>query len=69
MFLNIFNSNISYVNNDYNQNFLWNKLYFDEIEQSVMRSPANPFEEYINLTKEGKLWKYPINNEQGKVTS
>ncbi len=28
--------------------------------------PINGFDEMIALTNEGKLWKFPINNEQGK---
>ena len=28
--------------------------------------PFNGFEDMIRMTNEGKLWKFPINNEQGK---
>ena len=27
--------------------------------------PLNGFDEMINLTNEGKIWKFPIDNEQG----
>lgn len=29
------------------------------------RMPYNGFEEMIKLTNEGKMWHYPIDNEQG----
>jgi small subunit ribosomal protein S31 len=28
--------------------------------------PSNAFEEMIQWTKEGKLWHFPIDNEQGR---
>lgn len=32
---------------------------------SVDHQPRNGLEEMIQWTKEGKLWQYPINNEDG----
>jgi len=29
--------------------------------------PINGFEEMILLTNQGKLWNFPIDNEQGKL--
>lgn len=44
---------------------VWNKLNEDEMKLSYIRLPLNGFEEMIQLTEEGKLWKFPIDNEQG----
>lgn len=30
---------------------------------------SNAFEEQIRWTKEGKLWKFPIDNEQGMINN
>lgn len=40
----------------------------ESIEASAYRSKStyNKFEELIQWTLDGKLWQYPINNEQGK---
>jgi len=43
---------------------------FDRLEQSEMLKqmtlpPNNDFERMIRWTKEGKLWNFPIDNEQG----
>lgn len=37
---------------------LWN-------QETNCNLPVTRFEELIKLTEEGKLWKFPINNEQG----
>ena len=34
-------------------------------EHSYMRMPTNGFEELIQLTEAGKLWRFPVDNEQG----
>lgn len=44
---------------------LWSELEQEELKLYEQKSPKNAFEEMINWTKEGKLWKYPINNEEG----
>lgn len=36
-----------------------------DIKILYTRSPENAFQEMIQWTEEGKLWKFPINNEQG----
>lgn len=38
---------------------------FERQFQSI-QLPTNSFEEHIILTQEGKMWHYPIDNEQGK---
>ncbi|XP_017476460.1 PREDICTED: 28S ribosomal protein S31, mitochondrial [Rhagoletis zephyria] len=63
--LNIFDPKGLYLNSDISRNLFWEKLLRDEIEQSVDFPPENPFEEMIKWTAEGRLWHYPINNEQG----
>lgn len=44
---------------------IWDRLVKDELEYIIAQPPRNGFEEMIKWTEEGKLWKYPINNEQG----
>lgn len=43
----------------------WNKLLEYEISNSKLTLPNNGFEELITLTEQGRLWKFPIDNEQG----
>lgn len=38
------------------------KLWSSSLQDQL---PSNGFEDLIRLTEEGKLWKYPIDNEQG----
>jgi len=45
--------------------YIWDGLMKDEVERTVIQPPSNAFEEMIRWTEQGKLWKYPINNEQG----
>lgn len=65
--LNIFDPKGLYLNSDISRNVFWEKLQRDEIEQSVDFPCENAFQEMIKWTAEGKLWQYPINNEQGNV--
>ncbi|XP_054163606.1 uncharacterized protein LOC128961396 [Oppia nitens] len=44
---------------------IWDRLLEEELRDVVAQPPMNAFEEMIQWTEEGKLWKYPINNEQG----
>lgn len=48
-----------------NQLELWSRLAEEQVQNLHFRLPLNGFEEMIQLTDQGKLWKYPINNEQG----
>ncbi|CAG9864728.1 unnamed protein product [Phyllotreta striolata] len=43
----------------------WQKLYQNELKLAVTHPPANYFQEMILWTEQGKLWKFPIDNEQG----
>lgn len=38
-----------------------------EIKLATLTTPQNVFQELIQWTEEGKLWHFPINNEQGKI--
>lgn len=45
---------------------LWKDYEHLELE-SLFESPSlNGFDEMIKLTNQGKMWKFPIDNEQGK---
>lgn len=43
----------------------WNRLLKFEIDSCGLKLPMNGFEELISLTEQGKLWRFPIDNEQG----
>jgi len=43
----------------------WKKLYQRELQLSIASPPANGFQQMIQWTRQGKLWQFPINNEQG----
>ncbi|CAK9820910.1 28S ribosomal protein S31, mitochondrial [Anthophora plagiata] len=43
----------------------WNLCEKKELEILMNQYPKNGFEEMIQWTEEGKLWKFPIDNEQG----
>nr|CAG4640671.1 EOG090X026K [Eulimnadia texana] len=43
----------------------WANLHAKELKLILTHPPANGFEEMIQWTEQGKLWKFPINNEQG----
>ena len=44
----------------------WERLAEDELNMATTLPPQNAFEEMILWTKQGKVWKYPIDNEQGQ---
>ncbi|PBC29191.1 28S ribosomal protein S31 [Apis cerana cerana] len=44
---------------------MWDIWKEKELKFSIEKYPKNAFQEMIEWTKEGKLWKFPINNEQG----
>lgn len=46
----------------------WATLEQRELKALTTYSPANIFQELILWTEQGKLWKFPINNEQGFYT-
>eukprot|EP00058_Branchiostoma_floridae_P026756 XP_002612247.1 hypothetical protein BRAFLDRAFT_129249 [Branchiostoma floridae] len=43
---------------------LWDEEQKAELEAQVDRPPRNGFEEMIQWTKEGKMWTFPIQNDQ-----
>lgn len=45
----------------------WRRLVNEEIKFTVTHPPKNYFEEMIQWTEQGKLWLFPIDNEQGIV--
>ena len=48
---------------------MWDKFEEDEIKRISSITPRNAFEEMIQWTHEGILWKFPIDNEQGSFRS
>ncbi|KAJ8669662.1 hypothetical protein QAD02_000921 [Eretmocerus hayati] len=44
---------------------VWETLYQKELNLAMLTTPQNVFEELIQWTEQGKLWHFPINNEQG----
>jgi small subunit ribosomal protein S31 len=44
---------------------VWEKMHQRELRLAINHPPENIYEEMINWTNEGKLWKFPINNYQG----
>ncbi|PNF14973.1 hypothetical protein B7P43_G01548 [Cryptotermes secundus] len=45
----------------------WHRLEARELRLAVTHPPSNIFEEMIQWTEQGKLWHFPVNNEQGQV--
>ena len=45
----------------------WEVLYEKELKLLMTHPPANGFEQLIRWTQQGKLWHFPINNEQGWI--
>jgi len=39
--------------------------YNEELNEAQEVPPINGFDEMIKLTNEGKMWNFPIDNEQG----
>ena len=46
---------------------IWSMHYDQELKLAQENLPSNGFEELILLTNQGKLWKFPIDNEQGRI--
>lgn len=44
---------------------MWEKCEQDELTRMSSVPPRNAFEEMIQWTKDGILWKFPVDNEQG----
>lgn len=45
----------------------WDALHARDLKLAVTHPPANGFEEMILWTEQGKMWKFPIDNEQGRA--
>lgn len=45
----------------------WAALTERENRMMVTKAPANYFEKMARWTDQGKIWKFPIDNEQGKA--
>ncbi|XP_014213309.1 28S ribosomal protein S31, mitochondrial [Copidosoma floridanum] len=43
----------------------WEEMEKKEMQMATFISPQNVFQELIQWTEQGKLWHFPINNEQG----
>lgn len=46
---------------------IWNKLEKHELRLRMSMAPRNYFEKMAYWTEEGKIWHFPIDNEQGKT--
>lgn len=44
---------------------VWDSFVEHDLKNVNMKLPLNGFDEMIQLTEQGKLWRYPIDNEQG----
>lgn len=45
---------------------LWDIDFANQLSSVTNQMPRNGLEEIIQWTKEGKMWQYPINNEDGE---
>ena len=44
---------------------LWEEYDANMLRHALGGIPQNAYEEQIELTKQGKLWQFPIDNEAG----
>lgn len=44
---------------------IWEMHYIEELSMAQEVPPINGFDEMVMLTNEGKIWNFPIDNEQG----
>lgn len=44
---------------------MWDRLYEKSLQMAITHPPKNIYEQMIIWTEQGKLWKFPIDNEQG----
>lgn len=45
----------------------WRALHEKELQLAVTHPPSNYFHQMIQWTEAGKIWKFPIDNEQGTL--
>lgn len=50
------------------KNETWEYLYQRDLKIAITHPPTNYFQEMIQWTDQGKLWKFPIDNEQDLET-
>lgn len=43
----------------------WDRLHKNSLKTAVTHPPINIYEQMVIWTEQGKLWKFPIDNEQG----
>lgn len=43
----------------------WSKLQLRDLQLAVTHPPSNHFQKMALWTEQGKLWRFPIDNEQG----
>lgn len=46
---------------------VWEQLSQREVTLATSQPPANYFQKMILWTEQGKVWKFPIDNEQGML--
>lgn len=46
---------------------VWESLKQRELSLATLQPPANYFQKMILWTEQGKVWKFPIDNEQGTI--
>lgn len=47
----------------------WNKLEKHELRLRMSTAPRNYFEKMAYWTEDGKIWHFPIDNEQGETNT
>lgn len=65
--LGIFITDKNSLKDEGEANETWQNLYERELRLAVTHPPANYFQQMILWTDQGKIWKFPIDNEQGKT--
>ena len=63
--LNIFTTDEENKKGPPAESVIWDFLQRRDIKLSVTHPPANIYEQLILWTEQGKIWKFPIDNEQG----
>lgn len=48
---------------------LWDIDFANQLSSVTNQMPRNGLEEMIQWTKDGKMWQYPINNEDGEYSN
>lgn len=61
--LGIFSGGSEYTEGEPNKT--WQRLYKRDLRLATTHPPSNYFQQMILWTEQGKLWKFPIDNEQG----